>query len=341
MARMRPSGSVTTKRAGVRRLRVVGFALMALGVFPVAGTYGATSDAAGWWSRTSSPAPLDPTAAKLEEGQLLVEGGPGGATAITALRWTLDEGETAPTLTITPADGSATPPNLVLQACAATSPWEESAGGPFDEAPTYDCASAVEGTVAEDGSSIELALAPLLQGTTLDVVLVPGEATAPFSLKIDRAAATTLTTTSSSSGFDSGSSSGSFDSGSTSGSFDSGTSSSPASSGSSFAAPSGGTATFDSPATPPPGPPPGPPAETAAGGDTGAVATAAQPLAAFGGGDSDRARNLGIAVLLAGLAVCAWAWVATSSAMAPEAAPATEPAEGGRRFGRFARPVTE
>lgn len=312
------------------RLKLLGLTMVALGALPVAGTSAATNEAAGWWSRTSSPAPLDPTAAKVEDGQLLVEGGPGGATAFAALRWVLDEGESAPTLTLTPLEGSIAPPELVLRACAVTKPWDEAAGGSFDDAPTYDCATAADGVVAEDGSSIELALAPLLQGTNLDVVLVPGDQSPPFSLKIDKAAATTLTTSAASS-------SGSFGGGGSS-SFGSGTSSAPSSSGSSFSAPSTGSATFEAPSTPAAAPS----AEVAApGGDQTAAPAAVQPVATSGGGgDSNRVRNLGIAVLLAGLAVCGWAWIATSPGFAPAVA-STEAAEGGRRFGRFARPVAE
>lgn len=315
------------------RLRLLGLAMVALGALPVAATSAATNEAAGWWSRTSSPAPLDPTAAKVEEGQLLVEGGPGGATAITALRWVLDEGEADPTLTLVPLEGSVVPPELALRACAATKPWDEAAGGSFDDAPTYDCATAADATVAEDGSSVELALAPLLKGTSLDVVLVPGDATPPFSLKLDRAAAATLTTTAGSSS----SSGSSFGGGSSSSSFGSGSSSAPSSSGS-FTAPATGGATFDAPATSPAA---APAAEVAApGGDQTAAPAAVQPLGSTGGGGSDRVRNLGIAVLLAGLAVCGWAWIATSSGFAPAVAP-TESPEGGRRFGRFARPAAE
>lgn len=314
---------MTMQRATIRRLRILGAAMMAIGLFPVAATTAASTDAAGWWSRTGSPLPVNPAAPHVEEGQLHVQGEPAGPTAIAAVRWTLSEGESAPMLTITPADSSFVPPEAVITACRAAGPWQEAHGGPWDEAPEADCATSVDGVIAEDGTSIEFALAPLLDGTTLDVVLQPGKredgAGSTFSLTFDRPAPDALTTTSSSSSGDF--SSGDFSGGSTDSSGVSespGFSSSPAAGGGnsgSFSAPSSSGSSFAAPSAELPEAPPleEPALDAETGAPGGSELAAAAPARSSGAG-SDRAKNLGLVVLVAGAAVLGWAWMASARA---------------------------
>jgi hypothetical protein len=326
MGSMQRHGSTVAGRRRVRRLRVVGFALMALGAFPVGGTFGATSDAAGWWSQTSSPLPLNPTAPHVGEGQLHVQGQPGGPTAVAALRWTLAETESAPVLTLTAADGSLVPPEAHLVACRAATPWQEAHGGAWDEAPEADCATSVDGVVAEDRSTIELALGPLVDGTSLDVVLLPGEAPggggSTFSLTFDRPGPESLVTTTSSGTETAG---GGFAS----------TAPQPSSSSSSpgvavVPPPAPASPAFAAPATEAVSPPP--PEETAAPPPAAPEVAAARPAAAERDG-SDRAQSLGLVVLLAGAAVVAWAWMASAPAEPmPERAGAEAPSSGLGRF---------
>jgi hypothetical protein len=328
---MQPDGRTTTMRARVRRFRSVPIVLAVLAAFPVGGTFGATNDAAGWWSRTSSPLPINPTSPQVEEGQLHVQGHPSGPTAIAAIRWTLLESESAPMLTLTPSDGSLVPSSAIVVACRATTPWSEAHGGPWDEAPESDCTTGVEGTVAEDRSSIEFALGPLVDGTSLDIVLQPGQnengAGSTFSLTFDRPGPDALTTTRSSSGGDA-----------FGGGFTSAPSPSPSpapsssSSGGSFAPPAAPapSSSFAAPATEQAAP--ALPEEAAAPASETPSLAATRPAASSSSGTGDRARSLGLAVLLAGVAVAARAWTASAPTAAGAPAPA-EPAPG--PLGRF------
>ena len=230
-----------------RRLARAGLALLALGTGLLAqpATVGAaTQTKAGWWYRTSDPASVVPTAARppvpvpdapieppaapnVPEGSVLVEGTPEGATAIAGLTYLLVEGESSPTLTVTPSETSSVPPDAIILACRAAVDWAplESQPGRWQDKPLVDCGRSVNGIIAEDGT-ITFPLATLVSGTDLDIVLVPGTtAESPagpvrsaFSLSFDVLQGAVLTTTPpalSSSGSDSSftpppSSSGSF-----------------------------------------------------------------------------------------------------------------------------------
>ena len=328
-----------------RRLRFPALALAAVGlalaVLPSAAG-AAEPSATGWWSRTATPLPLNPTAPTAQEGQLVVQGEPSGANAIAALRWTLAEGETSPTLTITAAEGSVMPAEALILACKAGSPWEETHNGAWADAPKVDCGTSVNGVVTDDGS-ITFALGALLDGTNLDIVLTPGKTPedqgSAFSLIFDRPGADALMT---SSGGDAG---GGFD---------------PSTAGSDFSSDTAGSGSFSAPSTDAGS------SFSAPSTDAGAVSPAAEPAlpeenqvamgsdqggqaglqqAAATGDDRDRVRTLGIAVLLAGAAVAAWSFMAgngaaqqVAAAGTPVAPVAANPTPGG--LGRFVRPRT-
>lgn len=139
----------------------------------------ASLDASGWWWRAQTgiggigvPAPPD-----VPEGGLLVENAPDGATAVSALRFTLGSDEIQPILTLDVAD-AANAGDARIAACPAGAKWEPAEGGSWGDKPPHACVEgSVSGVEAEDGSTWTFpvtALVPLFVEGVLDVVLVPG-----------------------------------------------------------------------------------------------------------------------------------------------------------------------
>jgi hypothetical protein len=210
-----------------RKLALAALALVTLGASMAASPApagAATLAKASWWYRAhtadsgsflppatpaipggapKAPAPVPaPAPPSVPEGSALVEGATDGANAIAALSWTLAAGEMAPVLTITPGTSSNVPDGAVILACRAAVAWEkpETEPGTWEEKPLVDCGQSVQGIPSPDGS-IAFGLAPLLSGTTLDVVLTPGIAQSQptrvgstFSLSFDTATGATLKT---------------------------------------------------------------------------------------------------------------------------------------------------
>jgi hypothetical protein len=205
-----------------RTLARAGLALLAFGGALLAqpsSVDAATVSKSAWWFRTSDPdsvlptaarppvatpdAPIDPIAPPdVPEGSVLVQGTPEGATAIAALTYALVEGESSPTLTIIPSETSSMPSDAVILACRAAVDWTvpETQPGRWQDKPLVDCGRSVNGVIAEDGT-ITFGLGPLVSGTELDVVLVPGTVGSTpagavgsaFSLSFDTAESATIT----------------------------------------------------------------------------------------------------------------------------------------------------
>jgi hypothetical protein len=271
------------------------------------------------------------------EGSVLVEGTPTGATAVAAITYTLLEGESAPTLTITPSTSSNVPADAVILACRAALDWEVPASQPgaWSDKPLVDCGRSVNGIIAD--GTITFPLAPLVSGTDLDVVLVPGvtdQATpagnvgSSFSLSFDVATGAVLTSTTSSPTTSGGGS----------------TFTPPVSSSPSFSA---GGSTFTAPETPVVQPALEPQDQAPTVPDQPMVAApAAAPK------EDNTAQGVAFLILLAGAALAGLAYLTPArdadgtvglgrfKRPAPAAAlnPAMEPVEGG--LGRFARPRT-
>jgi hypothetical protein len=355
-----------------RTARLLALALVVLGAAVLASPGPAAATPAtqtAWWWRpaTTDPVGALPPAAQVPgtprptlpaappapptvpEGHLLVEGTIEGATAVAALTWTLTEGESAPILTVTPAESSAVPPEAVILACRAALPWDmpESQPGPWDKKPLVDCGLSVQGIPSEDGT-ITFPLGPLVSGTTLDVVLVPGRVGEPtpagqpgsaFSLSFDAVEGASLAT-SGGGGTDFGGS-GDF--------------TPPAGTGSgSFATPGSFTPAPSTPAAPPavsPATPALEPQEQAPSVPRTAMPTAALPVP-----EDTTGRTVAFVILLAGSAIAAWTYLSEREGEGEEtsmiglgrfrrAAPAAatvggvpEPVTGG--LGRFARSRT-
>jgi len=180
----------------VRRRLLLGPTLVLVGALsllggPEAGAVGQPET--GWWSRLATTSPTDevpaalpapapttpdtvPAGATVPDGQLLVEGTPEGATAVAAVRWTLEPGESSPSLTLPVAPGSTLNPESVVLACKASVRWTPPAGpgGSWDTKPLVDASRCVNGVIADDLSTIGFGLQPLVSGQLLDIVLVPG-----------------------------------------------------------------------------------------------------------------------------------------------------------------------
>lgn len=163
-------------RTGARVLAAIGLVAGGWLVAAPADAAPASSiDDVGWWARVHQEPTLGGLLAPpdVEEGQLLVEGTPEGATAIAAVRATLPEGATNPVLTL-PTASAVGAEAAVLLACQTGSGWTGAHAGAWDAKPSPDCTQSVQGLVAEDGSSVSFALAPLQFGDQVDVVLTPG-----------------------------------------------------------------------------------------------------------------------------------------------------------------------
>lgn len=146
-----------------------------------------------WWSRLATTTPTDeapaalpvpapsspetvPIGATVPEGNLLVEGTAEGATAVAAIRWEFDPGDSSPSLTLPIGDGSTINAASLVLACRAGAPWTGAgdAAGSWDEKPPVDGSRCVNGVIAEDLSTISFGLQPAVSGKALDIVLTPG-----------------------------------------------------------------------------------------------------------------------------------------------------------------------
>lgn len=138
----------------------------------------------GWWSAANQdpalpslappdvgPEDLHVAGANAAAGGLRLPG-PGGPTAIAALRFSLPPGAAAGELTLQLTGTE--PPAVTLQACRATRAFQAAQGGPWADAPTYDCADAGTARLEPDGSVVVDGVDALRDGTELSLVLVPG-----------------------------------------------------------------------------------------------------------------------------------------------------------------------
>ena len=185
-------------------MRRKGFAAAAL--LALAGTWflcfapavaAVSAPTSAWWTRLATTTPTDevpaglpvpgpttpdtlPVGATVPEGQLLVEGAPDGPTAIAAIRWQLDDGESSPSLTLTVGEGSTINPESVVLACRTATAWEppEAPGGSWNVRPLADASTCVNGIVADDLSTVSFGIQPLVSGDVLDIVLTPGKTAA-------------------------------------------------------------------------------------------------------------------------------------------------------------------
>lgn len=292
----------------------------------------------GWWYRAKTgplgaapvPAPTVP------DGGLYVAGSPDpdGATAISAVRFTLQQGDALPVLTLKVASQQGKEVTSIA-ACPSGSAWTPVQAGTWDSKPKAACdLGSVQGIPNDDGSAYTFALDPIVKGTDVDVVIVPGAipgapapATGVFSLAFQPPGPDAVAT---SSGGDGGS-----------GDPDAAIATPPVDAFSTGAASSGDFGSTDVGTSP--GAEPFSPAlpESDQGVDATApsVRQANPPLAAAGKQPSSKPkRGIGIVMLVLGLVAAAWAAREQLFGGGVAAATPSEPQPGG--LGRFAVPRT-
>lgn len=174
-------------------------ALVLLALLLVLPTAAASVEAEGhgwWWRPQSGLLGVDvPPPPDVPEDGLLVERAPDGLTALSALRFRLDEGEADPVLTLTVASdqGGAA---AAIAACPTTVRWTPDQAGRWDVAPSYDCERGqVDGVRSEDGATWTWDLDSLVSDAgVLDFALVDGSET-PFHVAFEAPTASSLSTT--------------------------------------------------------------------------------------------------------------------------------------------------
>lgn len=271
-------------------------------------------DADGWWWRAQTGLAPVPPPPGVPDGGLVVGHAPDGATAITAVRFTLGARETAPVLRLVVADdqGGA---DAGLVACRATTQWQPAEAGVWGERPRTACErGSVPGTRASDGSAWTFALATLVRNGDLDVVIAPVGGGPAFQIAFARPTRSSLSTR---------------------------TAGPAATPSPTPASPPPATGGLPLPPAPAPFPTLGPPSSPVATTVPSPVPTlspqpaptvATPPVAATPDDTADRAIGILLALLVAGAAV-AVAW-------SPRLLAAPDP-EAPRGLGRFARPRTE
>ena len=149
-----------------------------------------------WWAGNIEGLPVQAPPPNVPEGGLYVAGGLSGASGVSALRFTVPDGASAPVLALRFASTSGAP---VLGICPATTAWVPAAGGPWGARPTPDCDRAsAPGELDASGEVVRFALDALVSAGAVDVVVLPGKdpATgidATFEATFDRPATGSLT----------------------------------------------------------------------------------------------------------------------------------------------------
>lgn len=131
-------------------------------------------DAQGWWyiARSSELPIATPVPPGVEDDDLYVAAGPTGATAIAAVRATIDPSATTVQLVLVARDATG---EVVSGACRADDAWRPVQAGNWDERPNPDCSVAAAGTFSEERDRVTFDVTALVQDGVLDVVVVPGE----------------------------------------------------------------------------------------------------------------------------------------------------------------------
>jgi hypothetical protein len=162
-------GSRRAPRAVVAAVWAV-LALLLVVALPATPAAADAPTAIGWWSQASSlPPPPD-----VSSDGLYVQGGPGGPVAISALRFSLPDGQ-APTRLVLVPNGVASP-TAAVQVCPLkpeAAQFKPAQNGAWADAPAYDCTgkNAVVGTT-DDAGTLTFDVASLADGGTLAVAVI-------------------------------------------------------------------------------------------------------------------------------------------------------------------------
>lgn len=104
-----------------------------------------------------------------------MQGGPDGGqpVAYAAVRYTLAEGETPTSLTLTVATASASTPGVALAVCQLTATFTPEQGGSMAKAPNFDCGAKQTGSPASGGANYTFDVARFASDGALAVAILP------------------------------------------------------------------------------------------------------------------------------------------------------------------------
>jgi hypothetical protein len=137
----------------------------------------------GWWSQASVAGPDPSSNVDVPPDGMLVQNAATGLTpaascasscplAVAALQFSLSQGAVADTLTL-----NITGHSVITQApiaCPATTAFKAEEGGPWSDAPTYDCTHPVTGVVNAASTAVQFPMATLAKSDSLAVVVLAG-----------------------------------------------------------------------------------------------------------------------------------------------------------------------
>jgi hypothetical protein len=125
----------------------------------------------GWWSQTNIGGIVLAQPDVPQKG-MLVENGPSGPIALSALRFSLKDGAAATRLELSI---SGTP--VITQppvACISTTAFESAQGGAWEGRPEYDCKQSVPGVVNAEQTLIRFVVETLAERRSLSVAILAG-----------------------------------------------------------------------------------------------------------------------------------------------------------------------
>lgn len=123
-----------------------------------------------WFSAQASGGVLPPPPTVPAKG-LWVSSNPSGPQAISAVRFSLAEGESTPVLTLKVHQSTGT---LALLACPTTSSWKAGDAQASSEQPKYDCSGAhAAAVISSDSTTVTLDLTGVVTSSVADLALVP------------------------------------------------------------------------------------------------------------------------------------------------------------------------
>lgn len=129
-----------------------------------------------WWVAESSDGALPPPPSVPAHG-LWVSSNPSGPQAVSAIRFDIPAGASAPVVTLEVHDESP-PGSAQIVACTVLSAWKAPSGaGAWSERPIAGCGTiSVAGKPTPDGNGLQFDLAPFVEGRSVDVTFQPASA---------------------------------------------------------------------------------------------------------------------------------------------------------------------
>ena len=125
-----------------------------------------------WWRSQPDGAPVPPPP-QVPDGGLWVASDAAGPSAVSAVRFGLDGGESSLVLRLRVHSNQSSGPPAVV-ACSTTGPWQPATAGAWSNRPASDCGRGkVAGVLSDDATTMTFDLTPLASGSEMDVVLQP------------------------------------------------------------------------------------------------------------------------------------------------------------------------